>query len=243
MADFELTVQHQFEEFVRGLKFFEKDQLPFAAALALTRTAQKGQAIAREQAARAFHLHTKYLANDIRILPAKKADFFSGRMHADIYTGVNASHYLGMHEAGGTKEPTMGLRRNIRPRKNISIPGYDLPEAAISATGRLVDKYKPGTLLARFFAVAAGAAPKKRGKAKKNEAFILHSNGQAMIVRRTGKGRWPLEILFNLEPKARIRPRFGFRTAVMQSVSQEFLPQMHNAMEQAIRTSMKKWMK
>tara|TARA_R100001510_G_scaffold52706_1_gene53658 strand:+ start:574 stop:1221 length:648 start_codon:yes stop_codon:yes gene_type:complete len=102
------------------------------------------------------------------------------KLEARVFDRLNKD-YLALQESGGTK----------RPRGN----SIAIPTDEIKVTGRGVTKARrPRQLL-------------QSGK----RAFRTKSKtGQDIIAQRRGKKRYPLKVLYVLEPQADIKPRFPF---------------------------------
>lgn len=77
-------------------------QVPFAAALALTRTAKKAQEQLVFQLPRTFTIRSRWVARGIRIKPARKTELFARVGSKDDFMKIQA--------LGGTKRPRHGSR-------------------------------------------------------------------------------------------------------------------------------------
>ncbi len=90
------------------------EQMPFATALALTKTAQLAQADVRAQLSESFTLRNSWVSKGIRILPARKDD-----LAATVYT---KDYFMALHVMGGDRVPAspgkdavpVGARANKR---------------------------------------------------------------------------------------------------------------------------------
>ena len=89
--------------------------------------------------------------------------------------------FLAMQESGGTKRP----RGN-----NVAIPTDE-----IRVTGR---------------GVAKARRPRQILQSGKRAFKTRSKTGQEIIAQRRGKKRYPLKVLYILEPQAQIKPRFSF---------------------------------
>ncbi|GFZ80797.1 hypothetical protein GCM10011497_06630 [Elstera cyanobacteriorum] len=96
MMDASISVSGNAPRLLRDLA----EKFPFATALALTRTAQAGQAAVKDHMATAFILRNRFTQNQVRIAAAKKTDLESA-----VYLTPKAD-YMVMHETGGVKTPT-----------------------------------------------------------------------------------------------------------------------------------------
>lgn len=80
-------------------------QTRFAAALALTRTAQDAKAEIVAELPRRFTIRTGWLAKGIRIRPATKANL--------VATVLSLDHFMALQETGGAKTPRQGGRLGV----------------------------------------------------------------------------------------------------------------------------------
>ena len=119
--------------------------------------------------------------------------------------------FLAMQESGGTKRP----RGN-----NVAIPTDE-----IRVTGRGVTKARrPRQLL-------------QSGK----RAFKTRSKtGQEIIAQRRGKKRYPLKVLYVLEPQAQIKPRFPFYTVAQMSAQKTFEKKLPEFLKRARKNAFSK---
>jgi len=84
-------------ELVRTLERFRVDQYPFAAAVALTRTAQDAQAEVRAGLPRRFTIRNRWVSQGIRIVPATKR-------RLESWVG-SRDDFMALQETGGIKRP------------------------------------------------------------------------------------------------------------------------------------------
>jgi hypothetical protein len=80
-------------------------QLRFAAALALTRTAQDARAEIVAELPRRFTIRTGWIARGIRIRPATKTRL--------VATVLSLDDFMALQETGGTKTPRQGGRLGV----------------------------------------------------------------------------------------------------------------------------------
>jgi hypothetical protein len=101
---FELKVKSNIADMARWLTAVERRQLPFATALALTRTAQDVLEISRQEMERVFDRPTPYTLNSIAMRPASKS-----RLSAEVFfrefagKGVAGGKYLKAEVYGGAR--------------------------------------------------------------------------------------------------------------------------------------------
>lgn len=107
------------DEAARALADLERKHIPFATALALTRTAQAVQTEQREVALpQRFILRNSWVQKGIRITAATKRD-----LTATVYT---KDDFMGRHETGGTKtarsHPEFAIPADVRESVKDIIP-------------------------------------------------------------------------------------------------------------------------
>jgi hypothetical protein len=90
----------EFHRLALTLDDFGRKQLPFAAALALTRTAQHGRDKVVGNMPSVFDRPTPFTMNAVSIETAKKS-----RLEARIFVKDIQSEYLRLQEEGGTRQP------------------------------------------------------------------------------------------------------------------------------------------
>ncbi len=96
----QLAITSNFVDFINSIKGVAKDQLPFATARALTKTAQDTRARALGEIATRFTLRNTFTASGIRVVPATKDNLMSALGLTD-----RVASYLDKFELGGVKLP------------------------------------------------------------------------------------------------------------------------------------------
>lgn len=109
-----------------------RKQIPFASALALTRTAQAGQAALRHDMPKHFTLRSTWVQRGIQVKSARKQDWPA--QAAEVGT---RDEFMVMHTTGGTKTP-------YRARA-LAIPGRTARTR--TSTGRTKRSMQPRALL------------------------------------------------------------------------------------------------
>ena len=143
----------------RLLTDFERRQWPFAAARALTATAQAAQVDTTRGMASAFDRPTPFTERAIAVLPATKTT-----LTAEVFVRPVQARYLGLQEQGGTRQPkrrALVTPAGIRLNKFGNIPNKALRRASargdafsgkVNGIGGIWQRTKRGPLklLARF---------------------------------------------------------------------------------------------
>lgn len=201
------SVRVNFKDTKQYIDNLNDRQLPFVAALTLTRLAQGSQKQLQAEMGRFFTLRSKRrLQRGIRIKAAKKADFKRGNMHSLV---MDIDRFMALHTAGGIKKPER--------HRFISIPTDELLErGARTTTGAMKKRWRPKTLIAQ---TKQERRQTKRGRHRKPRPFVMEvRGGQPMIAERVGHEKHPVIFLFGLDPKATIKKTWPFVETVYRHV-------------------------
>lgn len=195
------------------LRMLATEQVPYASAVALTRTAQDAQGDVRVGLRRHFTIRSSFTEGGIRIVPASKRDW--PRMASIVGT---RDEWLAQHEDGGTKKPAKGA-------SNVAIP----TRASVrrrNAGGRLPRTAKPRALLDRKDTFVDPHAPGGLGKALRQRVKGPRKKG------RTGADTIAL---FLFRPQAHLEKRLGMRDTVEATVQRVYATRFREAFESAIK--------
>jgi hypothetical protein len=210
---------------LRGLKEVQAEmgdmhanQVPFATALAMTRTAQQGQSLIRSEVlpARFTLRRAPWMKQNVRITPATKA-----KLEASVQDTYAA---MELQETGGTKIPYGSSiavpLSGARPRPNALVADEDRPHAVMQRGGFI----RNGIM----YAVALKHTGARR-KLNRNIAGIAST------------GSWERKIvpMYALVPRAVIHQRYGFEQAVLKVIEANFKNNFHDAFLRAVRTARK----
>lgn len=121
------TLRRQFE-------LWAADQIPFAAAGALTDTARQARDLVRENLPAHFEVRTSTLKNAVQHKGAKKRD---RPIHSIVHTAEFAP-FLTLHATGGVKRPTRA--------RTVAVP-LRVVTRQRTASGRIPKRLKPATLI------------------------------------------------------------------------------------------------
>ena len=114
-------------ELRRGLSDLQKRQIPFATAMALTKTAQRVQAVEVAALATTFKSPTPFTMNAFGIAPARKNFPIASVFIKDVQ-----SNYLAPYELGGTH--FLGSKRGLLVPKDIPVNQYgNIPRGKLAA--------------------------------------------------------------------------------------------------------------
>lgn len=219
-------------------------QIPFAAALALTRTAQQAQRDIIAHFAFDFDRPTDYTMNSTYIKPATKTDLESEVfIKQDASKGTPASKYLAPEIVGGPRGHKRG--ENALIRAGYMSPGmYFAP-----GRGQTLDAYGniSGSAMTKIIS-ALGANPYAVPSSKSRARAIAAGKNIDLFVARPGGGRlplgvWqrlktkikPLLIFFDRTPNYRVRIRFY--ELCQNAFDRTFAKNYNEALIQALKTA------
>lgn len=112
----EMSVRSNVKAFKRGMSRIEKKQLPFATALALTKTAGEGKDNTIKRLPRVFDRPTPFTTRGVAIKPATKHNLVATVFFKDIQ-----AQYLWFEEEGGIRYPA---RRALVMPVNVPLNKY-----------------------------------------------------------------------------------------------------------------------
>ena len=204
-----LVVKSNIREVSKWLNDVEKKQLPYATALALTRTAQDVQSYIIGAITRIFANTKKWWLKQqptgIKIKSARKTD-----LHSSIYTDA---YFADLQEDGGLKRPHKG--------RALLIPTDKTPKYGRKSGGHRK--------------VLAGK--KILTKGKNGSPFFTMESGFVGVFKRRGKKRLPIDAMYQVRGSAEIKPRFGFKSMAMRIASQQFPKRFSEALAKALKSA------
>jgi hypothetical protein len=151
MLTIEGTIDLEKSDALLGLRDFQRRQLPFAEALALTRTAQAAQKDIRDGLGERFTLRSAFIERNVRIEPASKRTLQS----AVLWRGPAGSRFgeaLARQETGGTKRPrgrTLALPRDVKRGKSGAIPKAQRPRQILQRKNVFLTAAQGGAVILR----------------------------------------------------------------------------------------------
>lgn len=217
------------EALVRIFGEIARDQLPFASAQALTTMAFEGRKAAQAELAQSLVLRNRFSTTGIQVNRAEKADWPNQK--AEV--GVEARRsYLIDHVLGGKRQGG-AHGRAILEEERLRGP-----------TGRIARKDRPGALLKLARRKIRGGRPKgaKNGQRSTPLPFVLYSSrwGNEVLARRTGPGRYPLQIIYAFKRGVSIKREFEMDVAVQLAIQGTYSRALGKALERAIATAKSK---
>lgn len=200
-----VSILSDMRRFKKTMNTIEKKEFPLIVRNSLLDTGVKTQAKLRNQTyGQAFNPRQKQFTKVTTSLgTGSPARFQSGgalkrgveRRKEIVIFDRTSKPYMQRHATGGTKRPINGT--------NIGIPGRTTVEP--KRTGRGIRKsLRPTAVL------------------DQKRAFRTKIKGQDVIARRKGKAKYPIEVMYLLEPTAKIRKSYDFYEDSSSSFRTEF---------------------
>jgi hypothetical protein len=196
-----------------------KNQLPFANALALTRTAQDAQGDVRQGLPVRFTIRrASWMRANVKIKAAKKTDL--------VATVEDTFDAMGLQEAGGQKLPTVG--------QYLAVP----LEGARSTPRKLIsDGDRPHEVMGSGLGFIR---PNANGVPIMYRAFFKRGRTRGVRgVKGMGSATWSREIMpmYALVRRADVKPRYEFDVTVEKAVQARFRQNFDDAIQKAVKTA------
>ncbi len=211
-----INVKHDLDRFARSLDVLGREQLPFAAALALTATARGAAAAVTREIERVFDRPTPFTKRAVAVEPARKGNLRARVFLRDIQAGYLAPSILARRQVA-TKRAVLNpkaVKRNAYgniPRRELARLKND-PRVFV---GRI--KTTKGTELAGVFRRVT-----KKGAGGKGKGPVPAGRLQLLIA--FGRG-------------VELKPIFDFAGIVTASVSETFAGNLGDAMTRALASA------
>jgi hypothetical protein len=246
-----LSVKAETSAMLREMRY-TTSQIPFATAVALTRTAVDVREAEYKEMRDVFDRPTPYTLNSLYIVPATKQRLSAlVSMKTDAGKGTPATKYLAAEVLGGVrrlKRFELALRNaGVLPQGYFVAPGA---AAKIDPYGN-IDRSQIVSILSYFQAFPeAGytANITARRKAKLAKTTLSHA-GFSYFVGRPGGGKLPLGIWQRFSLQRQIRPIFIFLKSVLYTrrldfdyvakvtIDKQFLPELKRAIDETRASS------
>lgn len=202
-----------FRQLKSRLNWIERDQLPFAVAKTLTKTAYQASDEIKNNLRMDFILRNRYTERGIRVRRATK--------HRPQSEVGSIDEYMVLQELGGTKTARDGRVAVPRDIKK------DVKEL-------IKKRNRPGPLMKR---ANEKAGTRKRKGGKPLPFFARMSSGKEGIFVRRGKGRVPIDVLYVFEDSVEITPRLGLRKTAARVADENMQENFNAAFTEALATA------
>lgn len=247
-----IDVRSDIEEKVKSVAWGYRDQVPFALALALTRTGQEVKEAERAEMERVFDRPTPYTLNSLFLRKATKAN-----LEAVVWLregggkGSAAADYLAA-EIGGGERKHKRLEFHLR-QKGILPPGMFVvpgPAADIDSYGNVSRGYVTKMLSAlRAFSQSGATANRPVGRPSRGLSKAQQSRQLQFFVSdgsRLAAGIWQrfgfamsraTQPAFFFVSRATYDRRFKFDEVAQRIIAERLAPNFARALDDAIRTA------
>ena len=237
------------------LNFLRKDQIPFATAYALTKTAQAAQKDLEAEIRKVFDAPTPYTQRAIFVKPAQKHRLVAQvKLKDQSFKGIPAVRYL-IHHVKGTQRQHKGfeqqlIRNGLMPANMYAIPTKSAPLDRFGNVPRGIINRILSQLQAQRDTTANESAESKRRymarKRKRNERYFVAYPGRARTAHLT-PGIWervqfgfgnsirPVFIFTDSAPK--YSKRFRFYETIERSIALNIRAKFEEGMRIADRTA------
>lgn len=221
MIEIDISINGE-REFKQAVDDLALNQVPFALAKSLTRTAQNRQKAVQDALGdgRFILRQPAFLRAGVRIEPATKANLVARIKDIDWF--------MVLQETGGTKLPRYGEfiavpLSGARPTPQSKIADSDLPAAVMKSGNGFIRPNQQGVPIMYRIVLKAG----RRGKLARGIAGISKA------------AAWERQVLpmYALVKQAHITAVFGFKDTVMNGVEAIFRDNFAREFEEAKRTA------
>ena len=201
--------------------------VPYAAATALTRTAQTAaKKDIPDEMRRVFNNPRPYTLNALFVQAAKKDDLTARVMVKTQAAGTAPEHFLFPEVYGGIRnakrfEQALRLRGLLKPGER-AVPAVDLPES----------QYESGAFIRNMLRRAAGGKGGKAGVfvgavGRKKTRGIWETSG-------SGKSRRVKPLFIFTQAAPTYRPRLNFEAVVEKTAEREFQGEFNRALNDLV---------
>ena len=241
----QLSIRTDAASLLRGLTTFQREQLPFITAYALTTTGQMAIDAHKREMRRVFDRPVDWTVNSLFLTPAKKQDpnpFIRIGFKDFASKGTPAGRYLQWQINGGGRE-------HKRFEKALIAAGTMLPGQYAVPTRRLVldahGNIPRGTITKILSDLQSSRDPTQnrntarrgRGKLRMLAFFAITRPGSGLapgIYLNIGPGQQILVIAYVRQPT--YRKRYDWTGITKRAVEQGFAPAFRHAVQFATRT-------
>lgn len=215
-----LTVTSNLPAFAKAVDAFGKNQMPFAYQVAINDTAKdvRGQIIERSWPSDVNVRNKRFMQTALTPISKRNPDVFATKKNLRAIVGNTRPRmqrdYLQRLTQGGVKTPR---------GKHLAIPSNQ-------------------NTLSRTAGGAVRKADRPRQLLNRKGVFIqkLVKSGDMAIMRRVGKDRYPVQMLYLLEPSGQIKKQFSFYEDANATARRAFRRNFERAFKRAKATAKRK---
>lgn len=229
------TIKLNSKNFDKKLNDLARDQMPFAAARALTLTAKDAQKLLKIKMKSVFDRPTPYILNSTRIRPAKKRDLKATVLFKnESFKSQAPSEYMLVHTKGGTR-PDKRSEKLLRSR-GLLPNGYQ----AVPGAGVRLNRYGNVTRgqIQKVLSNIGAQFDRAQNTTTKQKQYFVGSPGGAPLgvwERKKNNRVSPIFIFVKREP--RYRAIFPFEQAVQSVVRTRLQLNLKRSLQIAVATA------
>lgn len=243
----EIKTTSNFQELNRAMRLLGEKQLPFALALAATKTGQRIRKTLLEEMADKFDkptpqtLKSLYLKGGTKAKPSARVWFKD-----DFHSGIPADKYLGPQVDGGARRPKrleVALRkRGILGGDQWAIPSKDILNQFGNMPGALAVKILSGLGAAETTAgVTANATgsrrSRKKGNARRYFVAKIKNTNAIWEVKNSAFGRGIRPVVIFVKKSPAYRPLFPFFAISQKTMDEVYTQEFIKAIDYAVATA------
>ena len=146
------TIDLELSSAMLALDDARRNQIPFATALALTKTAQSAQKRIRRELPERFTIRNRFLERNVRIQAATKRRPEAAILWKPPASRSSFSKALALQETGGTRKPkgrTIALPRGVKRGKGGTIGKAQRPARVLQRKNVFIQDAKGGAAIFR----------------------------------------------------------------------------------------------
>lgn len=221
----------------RRLDRIGKRQIPFATALAITRTAKQVKAAEQDEMRRVFDNPTRFTLRGVFNTTAKKKDPTAVVWLKNAsFKGGAAETYLRPQITGGSSRPLKRFEKHLQAKGILPKGMYAIP-----GDGFKLNKYgnpTPGRIMKILSALQATHDPYQRSKQYgKGGIFVARIKGTLGVWQRYGRKGSRIKPLLIFVSKVRYKPIYHFHEEADQEASRVFPGEFEKALRHALATA------
>jgi len=238
---YRLDVRSNIADVQRGLNDLQRKQLPFATALALTRTAQDIKPVQVRVMQRVFDKPTRYTLNSLQVKPATKRDL-TAEVGYKEFGNLPASNYIRPHVDGGGRRQKRSERaltiRGLMGNKGYWVPGAG---ARLNANGNITGG-QMNKILTGLSASTDGhqniTERSRRRTNRRGHRYFVPKPGSKLaagVYKETDRKIEPVLIFVS---NVRYNKRYPFNEVSQRVAKSRFPVRFAEALEYAVATAM-----
>ena len=221
---FRLDVRQGLKDLSRDFDAFQRQQLPFATAMALTSVATLVRDAETAALSTTFKEPTKFTLNAFAVRPARKSS-----LTATVYARQRQAAYLEPYGPGGSGKQALGTKKGILGPRDIQLNSSDdIPAGTLKKLKARPDIFigpvtlKDGRIINGVWQRAT-AAPEP-GKRRVKGAKLANTSGK-------------LKLLIQFEDPKAVKPRLPYGTRAAEIVAKHMIAELKTALDKAIATA------